>query len=106
MTGHSAKPVPSNLIYDTKVNPTHVTCKVTKTCIVKPSGKSDHCITEILSKIPYIYHMDVWIGWAATYQYITVHGLLQFIASKKNHHYPSISLWSFVTLVISGCFKF
>ena len=43
MTGHSAKPVPSNLIYDTKVNPTHVTCKVTKTWIVKPSGKSDHC---------------------------------------------------------------
>ena len=43
MTGYSTKPVPSNLIYDTKVNPTHVTFKVTKTCIVKPSGKSDDC---------------------------------------------------------------
>ena len=58
MTGYSTKPVPSNLIYDTKVNPTHVTCKVTKTWIVKPSGKSDHCKQRFSQKYhPYIIWM-------------------------------------------------
>ena len=52
MTGHSDKLLPSNLIYDTKVNPTHVTCKVTKIFIVKPSGKSDDC----KQRFSYKYH--------------------------------------------------